>query len=105
MIHLFIDTNIFLNFFHYSNDDLEELRKLVSLLENGEIKLYLPEQVKHEFYRNREVKISDALKKFSEAKINDSFPQFCKEYEGYKQLKKTIAEYNEGKKKLLERMM
>jgi hypothetical protein len=33
MINLFIDTNIFLSFFHLTNEDLEELKKLVALIE------------------------------------------------------------------------
>ena len=31
-LHLFIDTNAFLNFFAYTKDDVEELKKLVSLI-------------------------------------------------------------------------
>jgi len=42
---MFIDTNVFLTFYHFSNDDLEELRKLRVLLEREEVVLYLPQQV------------------------------------------------------------
>ena len=48
-IHLFIDTNVYLKFYHYSNDDLEELNKLLVLLDNEKLELYLPEQVINEF--------------------------------------------------------
>ena len=47
--------------YHFSNDDLEELRKLRVLLEREEVILYLPQQVVEEFWRNREGKIFDAL--------------------------------------------
>lgn len=104
MLNLFIDTNIFLNFFHYSDDDLEELRKLSKLLENKEIMLYLTEQVKHEFYRNKEVKINDALQTLAKAKIGGAFPQFCKEYDEYHQLKSLVADYDKRKKELINRM-
>ena len=57
---IFIDTNVYLKFYHYSNDELEELRKLIVLIEQGEILLYVPSQVFNEFTRNREVKIADA---------------------------------------------
>jgi hypothetical protein len=43
MVNLFIDTNIFLSFFHLTSEDLEELKKLIVLIDNGEIRLFLPE--------------------------------------------------------------
>ena len=80
---IFIDTNVYLKFYHYSNDELEELRKLIVLIEQEEITLYVPRQVYNEFTRNREVKIADALKTFKEDKLNNSFPIFLKEYPEY----------------------
>lgn len=44
-MNLFIDTNVFLSFYHLSDDDLEEIRKLSVLLERGNIRLWLPQQV------------------------------------------------------------
>ena len=86
-IHLFIDTNIYLKFYHFSNDDLEELNKLHVLLDNDNLELYLPEQVRNEFNRNRDTKLADALKTFNTAKLEFQFPQFCKEYDEYEKLK------------------
>ncbi|QXI65269.1 hypothetical protein CP157_03056 [Paracoccus marcusii] len=43
-MHLFIDANIFLDFFHLTSADIEELRKLIALIEEGQIVLYVPEQ-------------------------------------------------------------
>ena len=62
-MNLFIDTNIFLSFYHLSSADLEELRKLVVLIDQGRLKLYLPSQVVDEFRRNRDNKIADAIKR------------------------------------------
>jgi hypothetical protein len=45
-MRLFIDTNIFLSFFHYSSESLEELHKLGALMRTKEVTLYLPGQVK-----------------------------------------------------------
>ncbi len=103
-MNIFIDTNNFLSFYHYSNEDLEELRKLYVLLDNKTVKLFLPEQVIDEFYRNRDNKIADALKRFKEEKLNDSVPQICKEYEEYKILKKSIDNFFSSKAKILERI-
>lgn len=101
-MNLFIDTNIYLKFYHFTSDELEELSKLIVLVDAGEIILYLPIQILNEFRRNREVKIADALKKFKEEKLNNTFPVFCKEYKEFKNMTKAIAEYNSNKKQLLE---
>jgi predicted nucleic acid-binding protein len=71
MITLFVDTNILLSFYHLTSEDLEELRKLVALIDTGKIKLVLTEQVKDEFKRNRSAKIADAMKKLQEARFCD----------------------------------
>ncbi|WP_168928006.1 PIN domain-containing protein, partial [Chitinophaga terrae (ex Kim and Jung 2007)] len=73
MIHLYIDTNAYLTFYHMSSDDLEELKKLDVLIKDKRIKLYLPQQTIDEFRRNREVKIADALKRFKEEKLTNQF--------------------------------
>tara|TARA_R110002167_G_C12669020_1_gene650558 strand:- start:561 stop:1538 length:978 start_codon:yes stop_codon:yes gene_type:complete len=92
-VNLFIDTNVFLSFFHLSNDDLEELHKLAVLIERGEITLWLPDQVKDEFKRNRENKVSEAIKKLKEQKSKPQFPQICKDYDEYSEIRELQKEY------------
>ncbi len=92
-MNLFIDTNVFLSFFHLSNDDLEELHKLAVLIEKGEITLWLPDQVKDEFKRNRENKVSEAVKKLKEQKSKPQFPQICKDYEEYPEIRELQKKY------------
>src|SRR6185295_945772 len=99
-MNLFIDTNIYLTFYHFTNDDLEQLKKLVAAIKNREIKVYLPAQVIEEFKRNRERKISDGLKKLNEQKLPNHFPQVCKEYGEYKELIRHIEAYEVTKDKL-----
>jgi len=100
---IFIDTNIFLSFYHFSNDDLEELAKLSVLLEKDEVVLYLPEQIIHEFQRNRDNKIADALKQFSAQKLDFRFPQFLKEYEEFENLRELQRYYSKVHAKLYEK--
>lgn len=104
MKHLYIDTNIYLSFYHLSSDDLEELKKLVVLIKNDSIALYSPKQTIDEFYRNRDSKISDALSKFREEKLNNQFPQMCKEYKEYNELKAVIKEYDKLKNALHDKL-
>lgn len=104
-IHLFIDTNVYLKFYHYSNDDLEELNKLQVLLDNNKLELHLPEQVINEFQRNRDTKLADALKTFNSSKLDIQFPQFCKGYKEFESLKKLIRDFNHEKQTLLKNIM
>lgn len=78
--NLFIDANVWLSLFHFSSDDLEQFRKLQALI-GTDIVLYIPEQIAHEVYRNRENKIKDALEKFE--KFSLQFPAFIKSYPEY----------------------
>lgn len=105
MENIFIDTNIFLSFYHYSNDDLEELKKLSLFIDQRRIKLYIPSQIVDEFDRNREIKISDALNKFKDEKLSNQFPQICKEYEEYKPLKDALKTYQSLKSVLLDKLL
>lgn len=103
-MNLFIDTNVFLSFYHLSNDDLEEIHKLAVLLEKGDMKLWLPEQVKDEFKRNRENKISDALKKLKEQQKKPQFPQICKDYAEYTDIRELQEEYGKKLSTLIEKI-
>jgi PIN domain len=104
-MNLFIDTNIYLTFYHYSSDDLEELKKLSVAIKSGEIVLYSTQQIRDEFRRNRESKIADALKRFSDQKLGAQFPQICKEYEEYQGLREAIRLYDEHKERILQKLL
>jgi len=104
MINLFIDTNIFLSFLHLTSEDLEELKKLVVLIDNGEIRLFLPEQVKHEFVRNRGAKILDAMRKLQDAKFSLSFPSFAKDYPEYLELRDLMKKADALHAELVEKI-
>lgn len=105
MINLFIDTNIYLSFFHLTSEDLEELKKLVVLIDKGEIALFVPEQVRDEFARNRGAKIADAMRKFQEAKFNLSFPLFAKDYSQYNELRELMKSADKVHAELREKIM
>jgi predicted nucleic acid-binding protein len=92
-MHLFIDTNILLSFYHYTGDELEELKKLIVLLQQKKLQLYVPSQVVDEFNRNREVKIADAIKRLKEQHLNLHFPQLCKDYPQYAKLRDLQKQY------------
>lgn len=84
---LFIDTNVFLSFYHLTNEDLEELRKVLALIDTNQIELVVTKQVRDEFRRNRAGKIADAMKKLQDARFGLSFPAFTKDYSEYHELR------------------
>lgn len=104
-MYLFIDTNVFLSFLHFSSDDLEELKKLEVLLRNGRIRLLLPEQVVVEFRRNREAKLADSLKRLRDIRVAMQFPQICKDYPEYEELRRHQRSFEETHNRLVEKIM
>jgi hypothetical protein len=94
-LYLFIDTNIFLSFYAYTSDDVEELRKLSSLIKTGQLKLFMTEQVRDEFYRNREDRLKESVREFGKTAVSDSIPRFMEKYQ-------SIKTYRRSRKALLK---
>lgn len=103
-MHIFIDTNILLDFYHFSNDQLNELSNLLNSSTLGASKVYLTQQVCDEFLRNRERKILDAMKRFTDSKVKLAIPAFMREYQNTEQiveLSKELIEKFEDLRKLV----
>jgi PIN domain len=94
-MHVFIDTNILLNFFHFSKDQLHALTNVFASHEHGAATVHLTQQVRDEFKRNREGKIKDALKRFSDNKFAAQLPSFMKSYEEYEAIQKLSGQIRE----------
>lgn len=99
--NVFIDSNIWLSLFHYTNVDLEQFSKLKDILDK-EIRLFIPEQVYNEIYRNRENKLKDALERFE--KFDLQFPVFFKNYPEYSDFSKKLAELKTQHKEWLKKV-
>ena len=105
ILQLFLDTNIWLSFYSLSKDDLEELRKLTVLIEHGRLKLYVTDQVRDEFRRNRENKFVEAMKKFTEGGLPDLFPQVCKDFVAeYDEMRAAIRSFKGARDRLLKKV-
>jgi len=98
---IFIDTNILLDIYHLSSTDLEELRKILKLVEVGKIELLVSRQVIDEFWRNREGVIADAIKVFKESGAKSKVPNIIRGYAGAEELRKLVVETNAKVKELL----
>ncbi|MGE0108443.1 MAG: PIN domain-containing protein [Bdellovibrionales bacterium] len=103
-MHVFIDTNILLNFFHFSKDELDALNNVFASHAYGAAKVHLTQQVCDEFRRNRESKIMDALKRFNEVRFNPQLPSFMKGYDEYEQIRKLSGQLQKLSKEIKDKV-
>jgi hypothetical protein len=78
--HLFVDTNVFLNFYSYAKDDLGQLKKLIENLSADKILLHLPQQVLNELERNREMKLKSSADQFRKESFPTAIPRHMQDY-------------------------
>jgi hypothetical protein len=100
-MNLFLDTNVYLSFYKMSGDDVEELRKLSVTVQAKRTTLYLPNQVRSEFYRNRETTIAESLRLLQDAKLPTNFPRLFLGHPTYRELRDSLASYEERRAELL----
>jgi hypothetical protein len=85
-MNIFIDANVFLSFYEASADALLELSKIEAVIKAGKASLWLPDQVKREFWKNREGSIAAALREFEKSAGLGSVPRLVREHTEFKQL-------------------
>jgi len=91
---VFIDANILLDIYQLSGADLEELRKLKSVVETGHAQLLISSQVQDEFWRNRERVIADAMKRFKESGASAHIPNIMRNYPETRDLRNAAERVN-----------
>jgi hypothetical protein len=101
-MHLFLDANIYLGFFKLSGDDLEELRKLAVAVRSGDTVLYLTDQVRDEFSRNRASTISESLKVVEGAQLPKAYPRLLTNLDGYSEMRKSLELFEQQRGALLD---
>lgn len=74
MIHLFLDANILLSLYGLAPSEVAELRKLPALIAGGELTLWVTENVRDEFRRNRPKVVADALKALKDSRLRIAYP-------------------------------
>lgn len=104
MKNLFIDANIWLSLYFFSNDTLNQFESLKEYL-NKQIKLFVSDQVYNEVLRNRDGRIKEAWDSFSKKSFQvNKAPTFCQEYPEYDAIQKQSnvleQQYNELKDKI-----
>jgi len=100
-MHIFIDTNILLSFFHFTSEDLNSLNNVFVSHKKGAASLHLTEQVRDEFHRNRETKITDALTRFKDAASALQVPTFMRTLPEFEKLEKASKSLQKSHAELL----
>jgi hypothetical protein len=100
-VHLFIDTNVFLRFYAFANDDIEQLKKLVGLIKKGRLQLYATTQLHQEFYRNREKKLTDSIRDFERLALQQAIPRYMDDYAEAKAYREALAALQKAKNGLV----
>lgn len=101
VMHLFIDTNIFLNFYTYPDDDDGVIDELLENIGPDKIVLHLPKQVENEFERNRESKLHGAVTDFQNSKFPNAVPNHMRGTEAAKNYQEAISKAEFAKKTLV----
>lgn len=101
VMHLFIDTNIFLNFYTYPDDDDGVIDELLENIAPNKIVLHLPKQVEDEFERNRESKLHGAVTEFQSSKFPNAVPNHMRGTEAARNYQNAIKIAESAKKTLI----
>ncbi|KVZ09031.1 hypothetical protein WL80_01290 [Burkholderia ubonensis] len=78
--HLFVDTNVLLDFYSYAKDDLGQLKRLIEHLHPDGICLHLPQHVINELERNRETKLKTSAEQFKKESFPTAIPRHMQDY-------------------------
>jgi len=100
--HVFLDANVYLRFYKLSDADVKELGQLVTLVKSGEVKLYLTEQSRDEFNRNRDEAIAESLKGVREQVLKPSFPRMFRDHARFAELRKAVSSYEDQRQQMLQ---
>ncbi|MEZ7211427.1 DUF4935 domain-containing protein [Pantoea ananatis] len=92
-MNVFIDTNLFLDFYRMGKDKLDELEKVFALHQYGKLKLWIPELLKNEFWRNRSKVVADNIKDIG-SDYKPSLPHIFRQHENITEFNKALIEIN-----------
>ena len=94
-VFLFIDANVYLDFYRLPSDDLLEVVKLQALVEQREVALYVTKHLEDEVWRNRERQLAVTLKTLKEQRPGGVFPQVIRNYAEFEDLRVARSNYED----------
>jgi len=99
--HVFVDTNIYLSFYHFSNDDIDSLGTLRQKVIDSEVILHLPRQVMNEWERNREIKLKTAAEEFNKPAFQTQIPRHMASLAMAQQYSEAVAQAKRAREVLI----
>lgn len=104
-MQLFIDANIYLDYFRQSSERLQSLKALKKLLFKKKLTLLVPTQVKEEYLRNKEKTVEDSRKTLLSQITQFGFnpPTLIKEWREAKNIRKYLEKINKIHKNLVKK--
>ena len=102
VLHVFIDTNILLRFYAYSDDALAEVEKLSALVKAKKINLLITEQIVDEHARNRDSILAESMKRLEQMPTAAQLPRFAEHYDAAKAVLVAMNEAKSAKTALVE---
>jgi len=99
-MHIFIDANILVGFFEIKPGSLSDLENLISVVKLGKATLWLPEQTKREFWRNREKNIKKSIQEFEQGQSLGNAPLLVRENAQFGDLVNKAKEIDEIKRNI-----
>jgi len=100
-MHVFIDANILVGFFELASDSLAELEKLIAVVEADGATLWLPEQAKREFWKNRENNIKTHVRDFEQHRALGNAPLLVRESPNFAELKKRARQVDDQRREVV----
>lgn len=91
---LFLDANIYLDFYRYGDDDLAEIGKLLILVIDGDVKLLSNNHLTDEIARNRDAVLARSFSELTSSKLSIRTPNYCERFDDYKLLNEKLKELN-----------
>jgi hypothetical protein len=104
MLHFFIDTNVLLSFYSFTQDDLTRLEQLAAQVEAGTFVILTTSHVEDEFRRNREAKIAESRRDMKSQRLDMKLPRLCDPYEEMGELRRLAREYSQLHASLVSRI-
>lgn len=99
-VDAFIDSGVLVGLYEVSKESLAEVEILLSLVESKQVTLWLPEQAKREFWKNREKNIRAALGEFEKPPGPRAVPVLARAHPEFAALMQGMTETDKLRRKI-----
>lgn len=91
-VHVFLDTNVLLDFYSYPKDEIAELSRLRDEVNNDRLVLWSTQQVVEELFRKRESKVQESMRALNEVVRPSKLPTILGALDSFDEFQRVRAE-------------